>query len=141
MKNVVITIKGKSFFDSKPPEETEVQALGSLVADNGVISVTYDDTMGAGLDNITATLKAFDSGLVTIERSGVMEHKLMIEKNKRHQSVYTTPYGDMTVGIFGEIVDGKLTAKGGRLFMKYSLDINSGLISENELEINVKETN
>ncbi|MBQ0110489.1 MAG: DUF1934 domain-containing protein [Oscillospiraceae bacterium] len=141
MKNVVITIKGKSYSDSKPPEETEVQALGNLKSGNGVVSVTYDDTMGAGFDNITATLKAFDNGLVTIERKGVMEHKLMIEKDKRHQCVYNTPYGDMTVGIFGETVEGKLTSHGGRLFMKYSLDINSGLISENEIEINVKETN
>ena len=44
----------------------------------------------------------------------------------------------MTVGVFGEEIENTLTENGGKLFMKYSLDINSGLISENEIEISVK---
>ncbi len=141
MKNVVVTIKGKSFTEGKDVDVTEVCAIGSLKSATDGVSVTYDDSMSVGVNGVTATLKAFYNGLVTIERKGILEHKLMVEKDKRHLCIYTTPYGNMTVGVFGVELDNRLTPDGGDIFMKYTLDINSGLISENEIEINIKAVN
>ena len=141
MKNVVVTIKGKSFTEGKDVDVTEVCSIGSLKSATDGVSVTYDDSMSVGVNGVTATLKAFYNGLVTIERKGILEHKLMVEKDKRHLCIYTTPYGNMTVGVFGVELDNRLTPDGGDIFMKYTLDINSGLISENEIEINIKAVN
>ncbi len=138
MKEVLITIKGKSYTEGKGADVTELCAVGRLNKGKDVVSVTYDDSMGVGVKGVKATLKAFDSGMVTIERTGILEHKLMVEKDKRHLCLYTTPYGNMTVGVFGEEIKNRLTEQGGSIYMKYSIDINSGLISENEIEINVK---
>lgn len=138
MSEYLITIKGKSRIDGGEPDLTELKAVGTLKKEEDGLTVIYDDSMSVGINGVTAKLKAFNSGLVTIERDGVLEHKLTIEKDKRHLCLYTTPYGNMTVGVFGEVVENGLTEKGGKLFMKYSLDINSGLISENEIEISVK---
>ena len=138
MSEYLITIKGKSRIDGGEEDITELQAVGTLQKDDDGLIVTYDDSMSVGIKGVTARLKTFNSGLVTIERDGVLEHKLTVEKNKRHLCLYTTPYGNMTVGVFGEEIENGLTENGGKLFMKYSLDINSGLISENEIEISVK---
>lgn len=138
MSEYLITIKGKSRIDGGEEDITELQAVGSLEKSEDGLTVTYDDSMSVGIKGVTAKLKTFNSGLVTIERDGVLEHKLTVEKNKRHLCLYTTPYGNMTVGVFGEEIENGLTENGGKLFMKYSLDINSGLISENEIEISVK---
>lgn len=138
MSEYLITIKGKSRIDGGEADVTELQAVGTLKEETDGLAVIYDDSISVGVKGVTAKLKAFNSGLVTIERDGLLEHKLTVEKNKRHLCLYTTPYGNMTVGVFGEEIENKLTNKGGKLFMKYSLDINSGLISENEIEISVK---
>ena len=138
MSEYLITIKGKSRIDGGEADVTELQAVGTLKEETDGLTVIYDDSMSVGIKGVTAKLKAFNSGLVTIERDGLLEHKLTVEKNKRHLCLYTTPYGNMTVGVFGEEIENKLTNKGGKLFMKYNLDINSGLISENEIEISVK---
>ncbi len=138
MSEYLITIKGKSCIDGGEADITELTALGTLKKEDDGLTVTYDDSMSVGINGVTAKLKAFNSGLVTIERDGVLEHKLTVEKDKRHLCLYTTPYGNMTVGVFGEEIENNLTENGGKLFMKYSLDINTGLISENEIEISVK---
>jgi len=138
LSEYLITIKGKSCIDGGEADITELQAVGTIKKEDDGLTVIYDDSMSVGVKGVTAKLKAFDSGLITIERDGVLEHKLIVEKDKRHLCLYTTPYGNMTVGVFGSEVENSLTEKGGKLFMKYSLDINSGLISENEIEISVK---
>lgn len=138
MEEVLITIKGKSYANGQDADITELLAVGTLSCNEDSLSLTYDDSMGMGVKGVTAILKAYNGGMVTIERTGVLEHKLMVEKDKRHLCLYKTPYGDMTLGVFGEEVKNNLTKDGGKLFMRYSLDINLGLISENEIEIDVK---
>ena len=139
--DVVVTIKGKSFTGGREADITELCAVKKKKKSKDSVSVTYEDSMGAGLEGVVATLEAFSNGIVTIERTGIMEHKLMVEKDKRHLCLYQTPYGNMTVGVFGEEVHNALTDKGGKIYMKYSLDINLGLLSENEIEIDVKAVN
>ena len=45
------------------------------------------------------------------------------------------------LGIFANKISNSLNDDGGKLNFSYTLDINSGLISENEIEINIKEAN
>ena len=45
------------------------------------------------------------------------------------------------LGIFANKISNSLSDDGGKLNFSYTLDINSGLISENEIEINIKEAN
>ena len=61
------------------------------------------------------------------------------EGRKRHQCHYSTMFGDLMVGVFTDTVKSELNEKGGRLYVSYSLDFNAGLVSKNEIIINVKE--
>ncbi len=137
-ENIVITIKGKSSQDGKDTDVTNVSSQGVLEYLPGGLKIIYDDSTSVGVKGVTATLTANKNGVITIERKGVLEHKLIVEKGKRHNCIYTTPYGNMNVGVFGVDVNNELNLSGGKLKMKYTLDINSGLISNNEIEISIK---
>ena len=65
--------------------------------------------------------------------------RLILEKGKRHLCQYDTGYGTLMVGVFTSSFDSTLDASGGSLQVRYTLDINSALSSNNEILITVKE--
>ena len=76
---------------------------------------------------------------VTLIRNGQQRSRLILEKGKRHLCHYDTGFGTMMVGVFADRIKSDLDDSGGSLEVSYSLDINSGLKSLNEIFINIKE--
>jgi uncharacterized beta-barrel protein YwiB (DUF1934 family) len=77
---------------------------------------------------------------VTLERSGRTRSQLIVERGVRHQCHYDTGAGDLILGVLGSSIKSSLGERGGDLEVKYSLDINSAVASENEMYINVRES-
>ena len=73
----------------------------------------------------TSVLKV-EPGKVTMMRSG-SSTRLILEKGRRHLCLYDTGYGTLTLG-----------EAGGRIDIKYTLDIDSNLSSSNEITVEVK---
>ena len=67
--------------------------------------------------------------------------RMLLEKGKRHLFHYKTSFAEFMLGIFANKISNSVNDDGGKLNFSYTLDINSGLISENEIEINIKEAN
>ena len=105
-------------------------------------STTLDTSLSKSSRNQSGTgtyeITVFNN-TVTLERSGGMESQLIIEKGRRHSCLYNTPEGDFVIGIFGESLMPELTENGGKLYMSYTIDVYSGLISKNIMEIKIKE--
>ena len=62
---------------------------------------------------------------------------LIVETGKKHHCHYGTPFGDFTVGIYAHTIENTLDATGGRLYLKYTVDINSSYISDNEIYLTI----
>ena len=62
----------------------------------------------------------------------------IVEKGKKHHCHYVTPYGEMMVGIYTHEIKNELNEHGGKLYMKYTVDINSSYISDNEIYMEIK---
>ena len=85
------------------------------------------------------TISVFEDGTVSIVRNGQFSSEMMVEKGKRHHTFYKTPYGELTMGIYGNQVDWSRDEKGAVLKMRYSLDFNNGFVSENTMIIYIEE--
>ena len=72
-------------------------------------------------------------------RRGQFSSEMMVEKNARHHTFYVTPYGELTMGIYGNQVEWSKDDNGATLKMKYSLDFNNGFVSENTMKIYIEE--
>ena len=81
------------------------------------------------------TLKISGSDFATLIKNNVKQTRMVFEKNKRHHCPYCTEFGVITLGVFTSIVDFSEDDFGGSLHLKYSLDMNSSLLSVNELNI------
>ena len=74
-------------------------------------------------------------------RTGSMTGILTVEKGRRHTCLYNTPYGTFMVGVYGEAVEVSLDETGGKIYLRYTLDVNSGMLSRNIMEISIKNLN
>ena len=96
-------------------DKVEFFTVGRFEITEDGYAISYDENEGIGYENCTVS----------------------IEKNIKHHSIYSTPFGDFTMGVNTYDVQNTLTENGGRLWFKYSIDINSDFVSENEMDITV----
>lgn len=137
-KNVIINIKGTQSFDDND-DIIELMTVGSFSKRGGSYYISYDETEATGFDGSKTTLKVDGDNCVTMSRTGNNRSQLIIEKGTRHQCSYDTAFGNVMMGVFANKIESNLSDSGGDLKVKYTLDFNASMASENELLINVKE--
>ena len=136
MKDVLITIKGTQEYEGDA-DVIEMMTVGTLEESEGNCRLIYkeDDESGG---TVTTTLTVCDK-MVTLERSGALNSRMIIEQGQRHICHYDTGFGELMIGVFGESICSTLDREQGNLSLKYTIDINAALASRNEIAISVKE--
>lgn len=139
MKEVLIEIKGTQTVDNDS-DVIELTTVGKMDVVGDKTYLRYDDSTATGTDGVSCMIK-YDrkDDSVIMQRSGTLNSRMYIKKGQRHICHYETGQGVLTMGIFGEDVSAKLSNNGGSLSLSYTIDINYGLMSRNEVEIKVKE--
>ena len=138
-KDVLISIRGTVLAEGKDPDVIELVTAGRYFAKNGHYYIVYKESEATGLEGVTTTLKVDGEECITLVRHGPSPSNLILEKGRRHLCQYETGYGQMMVGVSGCKIKSQLDDRGGELAFYYTLDINSSLVSENEVLISVKE--
>lgn len=137
-KDVKITLKSIQSIDAHH-SETELITSGKFMSlTGGGYKIVYDESMVTGFAGTKTVLSCFGNKTATMERTGNIPSNFVIEKDKKHHCHYGTPYGDFMLGVFTHDIVNDLDDDGGDLYFKYTLDVNSSYISDNEVYINVK---
>lgn len=139
MKDVLVTVKTVQSDETGESDTIELTAEGKFAAKNGSYLIKYADTFMSGENEpIQTTVKIGTDGVVSIARSGIFKSRFVIECDKRCNCLYNTPYGEMTMGFYGEKIENNLHDEGGELSLWYSIDINGSALSNNQMTISVK---
>ncbi len=135
--NVTITLKSVQTADS---ERSEVELItdGRMRKIDGGFEIVYNESEATGFEGSTTILSCVGNTRASMQRTGAAPSNLIIEKDKKHHCHYGTPYGEFIVGIYTHKIDNKLTEDGGDLYFKYTVDVNSAYVSDNEVFVNVK---
>ncbi len=135
-----INIVGKQFYneeDGLEPGEVTLRTTGTYTERGGARFIAYKEY---DEDNpkvsYTSVLKV-EPGKLTMIRAGSAT-RLILEQGRRHLCVYDTGYGTLSVGVFTSELSSSLGRKGGKLHVKYTLDIDSNLSSSNEIQVEIK---
>ncbi len=116
----------------------EMTVVGSVIHDGEKSVIEYiEENEETGREETTITI--IDNTTVNIMRVGQFSSEMSIEKNKRHLTFYRTPYGELTMGVYGNYVNWFRNGKNSVLKMKYSLDFNNDMVSENSMNIYIEE--
>mgnify|MGYP003302749666 FL=1 len=137
MKNAIITIKDRPLQDGEELT-AELTTSGSFeLTEKGCI-VIYKETDEEMTDCVTR-LDVEGSQTVTMTRTGKYNTEMIIEKDRRHTCFYSTPFGELIMGIYANSVINNIGENGGTLSFSYTIDFNNSPASENELCITVAE--
>lgn len=117
---------------------SEMSVVGTLLLEDEKTTIEYvENNEETGPEETTITVSGNDT--VSIIRNGQFSSEMTVEKGKRHLTFYRTPYGELTMGIYGTNVEFEKDEKGATLKLKYDLDFNNGFVSENTMKIYIEE--
>lgn len=135
-KEVLINLTSTQYIDTDK-SETELITSGTLEKDGDKFIISYEESEATGYDGSSTIVTCKGNEFASIRRSGSANSNLIIEKDKKHHCHYGTPFGDFTVGIYAHEIKNELDENGGKLYMKYTVDINTSYISDNEILITI----
>jgi len=138
MKNALISIKG---YQQLPGDEDksciEFVTDGGYSMIDGVSEISYTESELTGFAGCSTVFRITDK-LITLTRSGSVNAKMIFDPLRKHNFVYDTPIGSMLLGISTQRIISELDEDGGKLEIRYALDVDSRIISNNSFEISVK---
>lgn len=136
-KQAKINIIGTQVVDGVS-DKVELNTEGTFYSKNGSYYISYDESDESGYKNCKTTLKITGEDKAIMMRAGAYKSHLVIEPNRRNVCQYATLYGNMMLGISSAEIKNALNQDGGEATIKYSLDVDAILLSENELKIQVQ---
>ena len=139
-ENYLITIEG--FMNmGDDTDSVSLTTVGSFYRKNGKYYIVYKETEATGFEGCTTSLKAWESGVSMTRYGGQATSNLIIEKGALNLCNYQTVAGPIMLDINGIDIINNLNDNGGSLSFEYSLSSSGMLISENKVNVTVKEIN
>ncbi|MDO4419058.1 MAG: DUF1934 domain-containing protein [Ruminococcus sp.] len=137
-EDYLIKVTGIQEIDGES-DKVEIITSGTLMYRDSKFLIKYterdNDDPRIAIDN---SVLVNGNTQVTVIRNIGAESRLILEKGRRHQCIYSTVAGDLSVGVYTDYIKNTLIPDvGGKLSLKYSLDFNAGLVSNNELHITI----
>lgn len=137
-ENAIIKMK-TTYYGQDEDDETELITKGIYRKKGNISQILYQDSEATGFYDCETKLTAHGNEFVSILRRGnKVGSDLMVKCDKKLYSKYDTPMGSICIGIMGDQIDNQFNENGGRLHMKYTIDMNGSFVSENEIDIIVE---
>ena len=133
----MISIVGEQKVEGQD-DRIEVITEGKYMMKNGHFLINYKEYDEDLPDKFLNNLVKVENETVTISRKGPLSSQLILEKGKRHQCMYQTIAGTLSIGVFTKTLNNNLNENGGSLEVIYTLDFNSDLVSENRFKIDIE---
>lgn len=122
-----------------PTEESDTYTFcttAGMKTECGVVTITYEENTGCTSEII------FDTGkpeMVTIHRTGGIMNTIVLEKGKRHFSVYNTPVMPFETAVLAKKVDVNMTYEdGGDIALDYLVELRGMDLQRTEMKIHVE---
>ena len=114
----------------------ELNTTGTFAKVEGKYYITYKEYDSNNPRIYKMCIVKIDAkGKVELIKNGVVQTKLILEKDERHYCPYNTEHGTFIVGIYTECVEFSYSENCGELLLKYSIDINSVSAGTNEVSV------
>ncbi len=133
--NANIRMKIKQTADGQT-DSSDLFTKGEYRQHEGAYYIDYDESEATGFEGSHVQLSV-RGDVVTMTRTGRAFSSLVFEQGQRHFCHYGTEFGDCMIGITTSYLRHVMADNGGEIIVKYSIDVNGGLMLENEITINV----
>lgn len=135
-QKVTIHICNEQLIDGHP-EKIEMSVKGFVYAQENRIAIEYTE-YDEEMQKIETVVRAEEERFVSVTRSGAYQSQMLFEKGKRNTTVYSTPYGDLTMGMYTKSIQNTIPTEGdmnGTLSFHYTTDFAAQGAIENQMRL------
>ena len=125
-KDVLITIRGVHTLDHED-NDVEMIVRGDYYQKNGKHYILYEEILEGAEERVKNVIKISPSSMDIIKK-GVTNSRMLFEKNKKNLSCYSTPVGNLVIGIQANHFYVEEQENSIKVNVDYSLDINYCLL-------------
>lgn len=119
--------------------ESELFTNAEITFNKNCITITYEDTEATGFEGSITSVKVNENE-ASVMRTGTSNSLLLLEKDKKTYCQYGTPFGMFQIGVYTHTIQNTLN-EDGKLYLKYTLDLNASKLSDNEITITIQNNN
>lgn len=136
-KKVWLSISG-AIKDEENKEKLEFLTEGDLYKESNRSCITYEESEVSGMEG-TITTVCVDAQKVSVIRLGTTNSIMEFERGKRNLTWYSTPYGDVTMGILTKdvFVNYNEAKEPTKVSIDYNIEIEGVTNSQNILNIKI----
>lgn len=123
-------------------DKVEVVSVGQMYEEDGFICITYDEVVEEEENGVVQTVKnllKIRDGQVEVLKEGPAESHMVFVPERTTYFYYSTPVGELEVGVFTYQIERIKTKTGFQLRMQYDLEINQTMVSRCNVNIVVEE--
>lgn len=137
-KEVLVSITGLQF-DLNEEEAVEVISVGEYYYRNGKHYIIYEDMLieGAQEAGLTKNTIKIGDNFVEIMKKGAGSVHMMFEKGKKNVTCYSTPFGELLLGLYTTHMQFTESEQEMVLNLEYALDMNGNHVSDCDITIKV----
>lgn len=135
-KDVLITIRGVHTLDHED-NDVEMIVRGDYYQKNGKHYILYEEILEGAEERVKNVIKISPSSMDVIKK-GVTNSRMLFEKNKKNLSCYSTPVGNLVIGIQANHFYVEEQENSIKVNVDYSLDINYEHMSDCRICVDVQ---
>ena len=135
-KDVLITIRGVHTLDHED-NDVEMMVRGDYYQKNGKHYILYEEILEGAEERVKNVIKISPSSMDIIKK-GVTNSRMLFEKNKKNLSCYSTPVGNLVIGIQANHFYVEEQENSIKVNVDYSLDINYEHMSDCRICVDVQ---
>lgn len=148
-KDVLVSISGKHIDIIDNPargyetgdDSIEVVTPANYYCKNGKHYIIYDEVLEGMAGTIRNRIKITGTDSVEIMKSGVSSSHMKFEKNKKNQTYYRTPYGQMLVGVNTRNMEVCVDEDRINVRVDYELDVNHEPLADCRIKMDIVSKN
>ena len=121
-KDVLLRIKGLQSVEAEE-ETVEMIAPGIYFERDGKHYIKYDEAVEGTEETIQNLIKV-DGSSMEVTKRGVTNAHMVFERNKKNHTYYSTPFGNLLVGISAKDIVLKAAEDSLDIKVEYALEVN-----------------
>ena len=137
MKKVMISIKGAPAFSYNENDGFELLTDGEYINEDGISTFCYMESELTGLNGLQ-TIFNVESDRVVLKRGGDYTGEMIFCEKQKHNFLYETPFGSITMGIDTHSIEKNLRDDGGSLEIRYDIEVDNVSVSQNLFKIDIR---
>lgn len=139
MKDVWISISNlQSDGREKDGNNMVFDTAGYYFFDDGVGVLSYQESELTGLEGTRTSVMVMPDQVV-VDRDGMLTGRMVFREGHRDSYPYSTPYGQILLGIDTRKIRHNFNENGGDVEIDYVTDLGHAYVMKNKFRISVKE--